>query len=215
MSIEYITIAVQKYNRLTAEEIYGETTTIECARIFIPPATVRACQEIAAKKTLGIWQQPPSELREGAYKDNIFVGFLGEAAFGFYSGLPPNREVLPGGDGGIDFTFMEKTFNIKTGRSKDWHRNFIDRIHDRKPKKPLKSDFYIGAYIENYDTVLSGPCHIILVGYISRRILNAQDLVKSPHFSNLLNTEMYFCDLFPIRGLLQHYEHYLQQHPGA
>ncbi len=81
------------------------------------------------------------------------VGMAGEFAFGQFSGLMPDVEIRPGGDGGIDFTIgVRFTVDVKTARKPS---NLIHEIG-----KPFADIFVLAKYDDEAGTAtLLGWCH--------------------------------------------------------
>ncbi len=183
---------------------------IECVHIPIPSETMLFCRELARRKEMGYWKKSPSNYREGAYKGNDLVGFLGEAAVGLYFNLFADWEYRRRGDEGVDFLIGEKKVDVKTSLSARWHRNFIIRQEGKTGElKELSSDLYIGGYVESERSLEEDKSvTVILIGFAPRHVLEEQSLVPSPKFPECWNTEMYFSSLIPIRILMRYYERY-------
>lgn len=92
----------------------------------------------------------------GSFERN-YLGALGEVAFAQYFGLPSNRFIAAGGDGGVDYTLNGRTIQVKCGSS--FHGNKPDMIF--RSKDYFQSDIAVLTRVMNLVT-------IELVGCISR-----------------------------------------------
>lgn len=92
----------------------------------------------------------------GSFERN-YLGAIGEVAFAKYFELPPNRFIASGGDGGVDYTMLERTIQVKCGSV----------FHGNKPDLIFRTRDYFQADIAVLTRVVN-PVTVELVGCISK-----------------------------------------------
>ncbi len=207
--MEYITKSFPIIDPITGKSVSKLTKEIECLRVPISQSIFSFCKDLDDRKIMS-YNDKRTAYGKGAYKGNGLVGLLGEAAAGIYFGLVPEWSFHRGGDGGFDFIITGRKTDVKTAQDFKNARNLIRRA-ERGRQYPLKSIIYIGGYIEDRTTFTQGDCCVILIGYTSKRLLEKQPILKS-RVLPCDNTEMYFADLAPIRGLLYQHQKYIERH---
>lgn len=172
---------------------------IEGIRITIPEEMILRCKNIDDAKSFAYWNKPESIYKKGAYKGNTLVGMMGECALGILFNMTADLKYRPLGDGGTDFAIDGKKVDVKTARSPRLGRNFVVRV-EKEHDKGLKSDIYIGSYLEDETILERDECRVILLGYTTKDSLMAQPLQRS-YVLKCWNTEIYFSELLPLRDL--------------
>ena len=205
----YVMKTFPGYNPKTGNPIKGQTRTIECAKVLVGGGLFQFCKDLDDSKSMA-YNNKKTEYGRGRFEENGLVGFLGEAAAGIYFNVSTDWKYKKEGDGGVDFFLCGKTVDIKTSLSSKHSRNAIRRIEGKKTF-PLEAELYIGSYIENYNTFRQGFCHVTLVGYTARPLLEQQRIIRSRGL-HVHNTEIYWSLLSPIRNLLKQHELYKERH---
>lgn len=128
---------------------------------------------------------------------------LGEIALAkVFPGLGMDIRYKTGGEVS-DFMMGHLSVDIKTAAS-NYGANCIQVMNDRGYRLSLKSDIYIGSFIE-MDARLRGVAHVILVGWELRYRIEASPDVPGRR-GNWLNKELVFADLRPLDGMLGAYK---------
>jgi hypothetical protein len=123
---------------------------------------------------------------------------LGELAFAkVFPGLGMNIRYKKGGDRS-DFLLGCFSVDVKTA-VENKGVNCIQVVNDRGIRTDLKSDIYVGSFIER-DLRNHGFADVVLVGWTWRGSLEGLPDTRGRR-GNWLNKEMMFADLKPMEGL--------------
>jgi hypothetical protein len=190
--------------RLSSQEVLRE-----CIMVTLSPDEIDVCMNVAN------WRV---DYKEGVYGKGInrhakFIGIVGESALSKLLHLPAQLQTKDEGDHGVDFSLSNrKSVDIKTASSR-YHRNVFRTVefyppNARRVDYPLLADIFVGSYcmtkLTNFPPIVPRFIRVLLTGYLSCVILN----LRRPHKAwndqaAVLNTEAYWCELLPMRKLLE------------
>lgn len=155
-------------------------------------------ERIASKrKRHRAYSSSRSAWKNGVIKDSVMVGVAGEHAITMYLSqrkiiVSTDMETLNSGDGGIDFEFAGKSYQVKTRIST--RNRFVRRVNEQGMLQPIVCDRFVFCSFDSKSVVLiDGWC--------------ISDVVIDSHFSksargNWWNTNIQDESLEPLSDLV-------------
>ena len=183
----------------------------DCVVVKISGSEYTACQnpdmyctkdDNPSTRGLGNTKENPSRVER--------TGRLGECACSKLFGVEVNFDRIEGGDGGIDFTWNNLTFDIKTALSlknaTKYKKNFLKGLDKRGNPMELHADVYIPSFIVEEDQEKKFAT-VALVGWMAKdRLLHLHrdtGCIQSPVYKNQWNYELPFKATKPIVPLVE------------